>query len=361
MATKKDLLVLILDVGEHMQPYLPLLHRMVFGALNVKLLSKPNHEVAVVLYGTEGTRHKLYDPSDPASYHHVTVLRPLQNLGSYLELEPFAFATDPQQHGAALTAFAPIGMDPSALAEAEASLLGRVEAAGLGGRDAAAACGRAVRLFGAPGPKSDWADGLVVAMDVLASALGERFDTSKKEANKLGQLKIMLVSNLLGQSEPFEDDFRSALVDTCNSRGILFEVACLDHYVPLMSTSAAAAAAATEGADPLALLPAALAAVRRSNLEQLHLLKAELGPAPFRHLRQPAELLCLFRSKEVSYQASNAVFMLSPPPLEDQDATLLPPPLKINVKLYKKIRRTIVDEWRTYLDAKLDAAAAAGE
>ncbi|EFJ44811.1 hypothetical protein VOLCADRAFT_118635 [Volvox carteri f. nagariensis] len=345
-----DLLVLLLDVGEHMQPYLPLLHRLVFHVLNVKLLSKPNHEVAVVLYGTKGTRHKLYDASDPLSYHHVTVLRPLQNLGSYLDLQSFAFAADPPRgaegHGgeAAATCAAASPDHPAEAADAEAAaevaLLARVEAAGLaGGRDAAAeaaAVGRAARVFGPPGPKSDWADGLVVALDLLASALDERFERDKKEAGKLGQLRVLLVSNLVGESEPFDEDFRNTLVETCTNKRILLEVAALDHYVPQVAAAGAGAPTAevadvdggvscvgggkgtallaAEGEDTLALLPPPLAASRRRNLEQLHLLKAEMAPAAFRYGTR------CFRNSQV--------------------------------KLYKKIRRTIVDEWKTILDPK---------
>ncbi|GLC36026.1 hypothetical protein PLESTB_000530600 [Pleodorina starrii] len=410
MANKKDVLVLVLDVGDHMQPYLPLMHRMVFNVLNCKLLSKPNHEVAVVLYGTKSTRHKLYDPDDPVSYHHVTVLRPLQNVSDYLELERFAFASDPRVGGAAAAAAGyaeaaieaePEADDPSAQpapAAAAAALLARVEAAGLACGDAAAACGRAARLFGPPGPKADWADGLVVALDLVASALEERFNPTvdRREAAKLGVVRVVLVSNLLGQSEPFEDDFRATLVDTCTHKRILIEVASLDHYVPPPpppaasppSPSLSSAAADGSGVDmdlgggggreepgeaavrvagrggggeALAALPAELAASRRRNLEQLHLLKSEMAPAPFRHLRQPAELLCLFRAKEVAYQASNAVFMLTPPPLDEEDSSVLPAPLSINVKLYKKIRRTRVDEWKTVVQRRASAGEAGGD
>lgn len=43
-----------------------------------------------------GTRHALYDESDPDStFPHVTVLRELEAVGSTAALEPFAFASDP--------------------------------------------------------------------------------------------------------------------------------------------------------------------------------------------------------------------------------------------------------------------------
>lgn len=83
---------------------------------------------------------------------------------------------------------------------AAAALQRRVEAAGVGvaGRTAdgaATAAARAVRLFGRPGPKSDWADGLVVALDLLARARRERLEGDKRVKG----LRMTLVSNFVGQ------------------------------------------------------------------------------------------------------------------------------------------------------------------
>ncbi len=90
-------------------------------------------------------------------------------------------------------------------------------------------------------------------------------------------------------------------METCTNRRILVEVACLDHYAPpppppdapppaamgdadeaLVVPPSRQAPTVPEGVDPLSLLPPALAAARRRNLEQLHLLKAEMAPAAFR-------------------------------------------------------------------------------
>ncbi|KXZ56179.1 hypothetical protein GPECTOR_1g154 [Gonium pectorale] len=352
-----------MDVGEHMQPYLPLLHRMVFGVLTGKLLSKPNHEVAVVLYGTKGTRHKLYDPNEQ-SYPHVTVLRPLQNLSSHLDLAPFAFASDPSTADGDAAAdggdggVAPAEADQADVEAAAAGVLARMEATGAAcggaGADAAAAAARAAALFRPPGPKADWCDGLVVGLDLLATALSERFEKGKPEAGKAGAVRLLLVSNLLAESEPLDDDFRRSLVDTCHGRSIRLEVACLDHYVPPPPPPPAEqgqpAGSASAAVGSLAGLPAGLAAARRGNLEQLHLLKSELGPGAFSHLRQPAELLCLFRAKEVALQASNAIFKLTPGPAPGDEDPNAPPAMTLGVKLYKKIRRAHVEEFKSVLE-----------
>ncbi|GFR41521.1 hypothetical protein Agub_g2217 [Astrephomene gubernaculifera] len=410
MSTKKDLLLLLLDVGEHMRPYLPLLHRLIFDVLTCKLISKPNHEVAVVLYGTKGTRHALYDAADPdGSYPYVTVLRPLQNVASHLELRRFAFAADPlpleqqqqveeaeephdpvadaEEHDASTAATA------AAAAEEEAEeLLARLEAAGLTCGDAACMV-RALRLFGPAGPRADWGDGLVVGLDVLASALKERFQRGQPEAGKQGAVRAVLVSNMLAESVPYDDEFRAEMAAVCIDRNIQLDVFCLDHYLPptaqpppqrggksgnnntnngsSFNNGGSKGGSSSKGAvyDTLSLLPPELAAVRQRNLEQLHTLRAELAPATFRHLREPAELLSLFRAKEVMLQASNAVFRLNPGSAaggEEEEVSQAAPGITLGVKLYKKVRRARVEEWRSVLEqpppppSAASAAAAGG-
>ncbi|KAG2446263.1 hypothetical protein HXX76_000853 [Chlamydomonas incerta] len=438
----KDLQVLVLDVGPHMQPYLPLLHRLVFNALNTKLLFKPLHEVAVVLYGTEGTRHELHDPDDPAAtYPHVTVLRPLQAVGDYMELQYFVYASDAPpppadeawhvggsagagEEGdgdAAAAGPARLGLPHLTDAEADAAaaaLQRHVEAAGVGvaGRSAdgaATAAGRAVRLFGRPGPRSDWADGLVVALDLLARARRERFAADKRVKG----LRLTLVSNFVGQSEPLDDEMAGCLVSTLEELGCGLEVAALDHYVPPPAAAATAAAtAATAGAaagdtaaegaaatqatagdgaaagaaaaaagvvgatasdrEALAALPAGLAVARCANLEALHGLKARLKAAPFTHLRQPGELLCLTNAAEVSMTASLADLRLTPAAVlaaaggaggpdamqEGEGGTQggVLPDISLKVKLYKKVQQVKLTGWTSYYSGGGGAGAGAG-
>ncbi|KAG2497834.1 hypothetical protein HYH03_004104 [Edaphochlamys debaryana] len=370
-----------------MQPYLPLLHRLIYNTLCSKFISKPDHEVAVVLYGTQGTRHALYD--DDQSYPNVTVLRPLQNVASHSLLAPYAFACDPPDPadgGAAAAAgdgAAPAPATATATDEpmADAAVEAAAEAiaaaaasAGFGGSgaEAAAAAARAVRLFGPPAGRADWVDGLVVALDLLARAVQERFDGSGKSiggGGRLGSLRMLLVSNLLAESTPLDDDFRADVVAKMNDLRLGLDLAWLDCHTPLPEPGAGGAAAGGaegggEGAGApgpraqgvRAPLPEALAAAQQSNTEQVELLRAQLRPAVSRQLLHPGELLALAPAREAPAITSKRISLHVTPakwgaaPGEDMGEDVAEPPLVLQVKLTKKVGQVKVDNWKTVLD-----------
>lgn len=82
MSRNKELLIVVLDVGPHMHASLEQASKALFTLVEGKLLFKPAHEVAIILYGTSDTNNDLHreqaDQGDPDQYTHIVVAKPLQ-------------------------------------------------------------------------------------------------------------------------------------------------------------------------------------------------------------------------------------------------------------------------------------------
>ncbi|KAJ0964159.1 hypothetical protein J5N97_029281 [Dioscorea zingiberensis] len=76
MARSKEALVLLLDVGPSMHSILPEVEKLCSMLVQKKLIFSKNHEVGVVLFGTEETNNEL--EKEVGGYEHVFVLRDIK-------------------------------------------------------------------------------------------------------------------------------------------------------------------------------------------------------------------------------------------------------------------------------------------
>ncbi|KAL6749574.1 hypothetical protein V8C86DRAFT_3145089, partial [Haematococcus lacustris] len=195
---KREFIAFLVDVGESMHSHLPAVSQFLFRTMEAKLLHKPSHEIAVVLYGSDVTRNEPHDEAaargDQEQNMNVQVLRglcvpDLEGMKALRQLEP--------GHG-----------------------------------------------------QVDILDSLTVVLDLFVKA---------DQARCLGRSVVkrcVLISNLRAQSSDFDVEYAGALVDKFQDHGVGLEVLVLDfpHDTPLpsASTTAAADAAPTPGAGAAA-------------------------------------------------------------------------------------------------------------
>ncbi|KAL6752827.1 SPOC like C-terminal domain-containing protein [Haematococcus lacustris] len=258
MANKREFIAFLVDVGESMHSHLPAVSQFLFRTMEAKLLHKPSHEIAVVLYGSDVTRNEPHDEAaargDQEQNMNVQVLRglcvpDLEGMKALRQLEP--------GHG-----------------------------------------------------QVDILDGLTVVLDLFVKA---------DQARCLGRSVVkrcVLISNLKAQSSDFDVEYAGALVDKFQDHGVGLEVLVLDfpHDTPLpsASTTAAADVAPTPGAGAAAGAGGGVPAGQggseeearyAANLSQLEQMLAELGCQAPKHLGCREELVGRVRWKEVGHVA----------------------------------------------------------
>eukprot|EP00877_Chromochloris_zofingiensis_P011925 jgi/Chrzof1/6987/Cz02g06190.t1 len=220
----KELVVVLLDTGLHMQPYLSHVGKAVFNMVESKLLYKPAHEVALIYFGTPDTKNALNKEQEeegaPGQYMNIRVQHPLQCVTlSYL---------------------------------------------------------KSLNDLPKGGGRSDYVNALLVALDLMIKAMGER-DLARWPK------RIVLISSFNYEIEALDDVVRQSLVDQLQQKQIKLDVFGV----------------ADTGAVANAHEDKASVAMRATNTSTVHELLAEVS-GTYRALPDVPDMYGMFKAKEVS-------------------------------------------------------------
>ncbi|KAK9809762.1 hypothetical protein WJX73_003919 [Symbiochloris irregularis] len=183
MATRnKEVCVLLLDVGPFTHPALAFAIQAASTFVLSKILNKPQHELAIVLYGTEGTSNPLQEEmaadGEPDQFTCITVLQPLS-----LPDQSLLISLSDAQKGSG---------------------------------------------------RSDFVDALTVAVDCIYRAAQERPILEGAGIKK----RVILISNFLQRAAGDADDpFLQAIADKMRDKDMLLEIVSVD--VPEQDAQAA--------------------------------------------------------------------------------------------------------------------------
>eukprot|EP00884_Botryococcus_braunii_P017492 jgi/Botrbrau1/4426/Bobra.0348s0016.1 len=223
MARSKEISFIVLDVGPSMHGALSDVGKALRSLVAGKMLQKPAHEVALILFGTTETdnalNREMHEPGQREQYQYITTL--------------------------------------TRLAPPELSLLIKLSRLPCGG--------------GHP----DFVDALTVAVDMMTKTVDLRPELEGRRTAK----RIILISSLTSPLREVEPEFLQALTSQLVTREAVLNIFTID--LPGMGVDRAA---------------------RNMNLDVLSQILSETKHT-LRTLREAAQLLTAFRSREVAATA----------------------------------------------------------